>query len=277
MFDPALGNADDMNRVSGKALVTHTRRSDLGSHEFIDNYGKAIQLLCECGLDMIRTTYDTARLERIIKSDGSDAEANINQPDETGKVVHDITSGSYGVTVTLGPSYQTARQETLETLIEAAQVIPALANIAPDLIAANIDTPQVDELVKRLRTVLIHQGIVQPTPAEQKAMGPPPPPDPMKQAELQRLQALAAKEQGSAMLEHSKVMNSGVVNRKELAEAIKVEIENILGAQEVTAGHPNALLAHLQTQALASGGTPPQPPPGLVGAEPMPPPPSSVQ
>ena len=37
-YDPALGNAEDMNRVSGKALVQHTKRSDLGSYEFIDGF-----------------------------------------------------------------------------------------------------------------------------------------------------------------------------------------------------------------------------------------------
>ncbi|HWX29605.1 MAG TPA: portal protein, partial [Steroidobacteraceae bacterium] len=42
-FDPALGNAEDMNRVSGKALVQHTKRSDLGSYEFVDGYRAAQQ------------------------------------------------------------------------------------------------------------------------------------------------------------------------------------------------------------------------------------------
>ena len=69
-FDPALGNAEDMNRVSGKALVQHTRRSDLGSFEFIDGFSDALQLTWEMMIDMIPTVYDSERVERIIGHDG---------------------------------------------------------------------------------------------------------------------------------------------------------------------------------------------------------------
>ena len=38
--------------------------------------------------------------------------------------MNDLKKGSYDVTVTIGPSYQTARQETLATLIDAAEAMP---------------------------------------------------------------------------------------------------------------------------------------------------------
>jgi hypothetical protein len=263
-FDPALGNADDMNRVSGKALVTHTRRSDLGSHEFIDNYGKAIQLLAEMALDMIPTIYDTERVVRIIKGDGSEEHVTVNGQDDDGNLINDLKDGSYDCTVTLGPAYQTARQETLATLIDAAQTIPAIAQVAPDLIAKAIDSPDSDELTKRLRLVLIHQGIIQPTEQEKAAMGPTPPPNPVQQANALRAIALSHKDMANASIAISKANGADVEHRRLIAETVREELNNILAAQKIGAQHPDSFAAHLQTELLKnggdSGGTPQTPP-----------------
>jgi hypothetical protein len=232
MFDPALGNADDMNRVSGKALVTHTRRSDLASHEFIDGYGKALQLLCEMGLDMIPTVYDSARVVRIIGADGSEDMAKINHDDGSGNIINDLSEGRYDCTVTLGPSYQTARQESLATLIDAAQTIPAFAQVTPDLIAKAIDNPDSDEMAKRLRRLLIHQGIIQPTQQDLDNMGPPPQPNPLEQAQLQRAQALAARDGAAAKIEQSKAATAGVEAHRLVIETAGRHLANIIAAQK---------------------------------------------
>lgn len=262
-FDPALGNADDMNRVSGTALVTHTRRSDLGSHEFISNYGLALKLLATCAFDMIPTVYDTERVLRIIGSDGIDQMVTVNGQDPVGNITNDLKAGSYDCDITLGPSYETARQETLATLLDAAKNIPAIAAVAPDLIARAIDSPDSDELTKRLRVALIHQGVIQPTDQEKAQMGPPPPPDPIKQAETMRAVALAHKDAAQSYIEQSKAQNGDIEHRRLIAEVVKTELANLLAAQRVTTNHPDALVAHLQTQLLA-GGT--QPPPAAQAA-----------
>src|SRR5256885_13200290 len=81
-FDPALGNAEDMNRVSGKALVQHNRRSDLGSFEFIDGFSDALQLTWEIGIDMIPTIYDAERVVRIVGNDEIEKMVKINTQDQ---------------------------------------------------------------------------------------------------------------------------------------------------------------------------------------------------
>lgn len=255
-FDPALGNADDMNRVSGKALVTHTRRSDLGSHEFIDNYGKALQLLCEMGLDMIPTVYDSKRVVRIIAGDGSEKHVTINGEDADGNVINDLKAGSYDCTVTLGPSYQTARQESLATLLDAAQSIPGMAALIPDLIAKAIDSPDAEEMTKRLRAALIRQGIVQPTPQEKAQMGPPPQPDPMQQAELQRAQALAARDGAAAQIAQSKAGSGDLEHAKLIAELVNKHLANILDAQKAHAGNPDVMAAQIQAGAAQANPAP---------------------
>jgi hypothetical protein len=265
-FDPALGNADDMNRVSGKALVTHTRRSDLGSHEFIDNYGKALQLLCEMGLDMIPSIYDSERVVRIIAGDGSDKQITINGQDASGNIINDLKAGSYDCTVTLGPSYQTARQESLATLLDAAQSVPGLADVIPDLITKAIDSPDADEMTKRLRLMLIHKGIIKPTDQEKAAMGPPPALDPVKQADAMRAVALAHRDTAESFIAQNKAQSGDVEHRRLIADVVKTELSNILSAQKITSGHAEAFAAHMETQLMAPGAnTQPQPVPGPQG------------
>ena len=169
-FDPALGNSEDMNRVSGKALVQHTKRSDLGSFEFIDGFSSALQLTWEMMVDMIPTVYDAERVERIIGHDGVEKMVEINKEhDLTGDIMNDLSKGSYDVEVTIGPSFQSARQEALDTLISFAEAMPSAAPVIQDLIAKNIDSPDAQEMANRLRIPLIQQGIVQPTEKEKAA------------------------------------------------------------------------------------------------------------
>ena len=253
-FDPALGNADDMNRVSGKALVTHTRRSDLGSHEFIDNYGKAIQLLCEMGLDMIPTIYDSARIVRTIGAEGAEKLVKVNHDAGGGNIVNDLKKGRYDCVVTLGPSYQTARQETLATLIDAAQTIPAFAQVVPDLIARTIDSPDSEEMAKRLRALLVKQGIVQPTPQEKAQMGPGPQPSPMDQAELTRAQALAARDLANAHIAAGKAQAGDLEVHRVVLDTAAKHLANLVMAQRL--GQPNAAA---QAEAQAGALAPPAP------------------
>jgi hypothetical protein len=169
-FDPALGNAEDMNRVSGKALVQHTKRSDLGSYEFLDGYQSALQLTWEMMIDMIPTVMDSERIERIIGHDGVEKMIMVNGTQEgTDDLINDLTKGEYDVQVTIGPNFQTARQEALDTLIAFSEALPQTAPMIADLLAKNIDTPDAQEMSSRLRIPLIQQGLVQPTDAEKKA------------------------------------------------------------------------------------------------------------
>lgn len=169
-FDPALGNAEDMNRVSGKALVQHTKRSDLGSFEFIDGYSSAMQLTWEMMVDMIPTVMDSERVARIIGHDGIEKMVTVNQEDpDTGDIMTDLSKGSYDVEVTIGPSFQSARQEALDTLISFSEAMPQNAPMIADLIAKNIDSPDAQEMSNRLRIPLIQQGIIQPNEKEKAA------------------------------------------------------------------------------------------------------------
>jgi hypothetical protein len=174
-YDASMGNADEMNRVSGKALVQHNKRGDLASYEFIDNFGAAMQLKWEIYIDMIPTVYDSERIERIIGRSGIEDMVTLNestgQQDEDGNdvILNNLSKGKYDVVVTLGSNYQTARQEALDTLIALMEAMPDHAPLIADLVAKNVDTPDAQEMARRFRVQLIQQGIVQPNEQEKAA------------------------------------------------------------------------------------------------------------
>jgi hypothetical protein len=241
-FDPALGNAEDMNRVSGKALVQHTKRSDLGSFEFIDGFSSALQLTWEMMVDMIPTVMDSERVERIIGNDGVEKMVELNTEHPlTGDIMHDLEKGSYDVEVVIGPSFQSARQEALDTLISFAEAMPQAAPMIQDLIAKNIDSPDAQEMANRLRIPLIQQGIVQPTEKE-KAAGvgaqksqQQQQQEQEKQLAMQLLQGKAQKMTADATIAQSRAQASPLEQEKIKNEVANKHLANIKLAHEIGA------------------------------------------
>jgi hypothetical protein len=241
-FDPALGNAEDMNRVSGKALVQHTKRSDLGSFEFIDGFSSALQLTWEMFVDMIPSVYDSERVERIIGPDNVEKMVEINKEHHlTGDIINDLSEGAYDVEVTIGPSFQSARQEALDTLISFAEAMPNAAPVIGDLIAKNIDSPDAQEMANRLRIPLIQQGIIQPTEKEkaagvgaqknkQQQMQ-----EQQQQLEMQLLQGKTQKMTADAQIAQSRAQVSPLEQNKIQYEVAGKHLANIKLAHEIGA------------------------------------------
>ena len=178
-FDASLGKQG--NEVSGQAIKARSRQADVGSYEFYDNFKKAMKLTGDILLDIIPTVYDTERTVRILGLDGTEEFKKINAYDEATDKTHDLSQGQYDVTVDIGPTFSTRREESFQTLLESADAMPIVAEIAPDLIMKNLDVPGGDELVTRLRKKLIAQGIVEPNEDEAEDMQPAQP-DPVQSA-----------------------------------------------------------------------------------------------
>lgn len=251
-FDASLGSqVNDSDRTSGSALIARQRRGDLGSFEFIENFAGALEVTYNRIIDMSRTVYDTERIMRIVGPDAVEDFVKVNGPSEDGNIVHDLTKGSYDVTCTVGPGYATARQDTLETMLEATEKVPSIGQVGADIIARSIDTPQADELARRLRIPLIQQGIVQPTPEEKAQMPPPPQPDPMQVATLQRAQALAEKDAAGAQIAKSKAAVGDIEIHKLIVDAAGKHLANILASQKIGANHAEMIANAAEAQAAA--------------------------
>jgi uncharacterized protein YbjQ (UPF0145 family) len=185
---------------------------------------------------------DAERVERIIGQDGVEKMVELNKEHEfTGDIMNDLSKGSYDVEVTIGPSFQSARQEALDTLISFAEAMPSAAPVIQDLIAKNIDSPDAQEMANRLRIPLIQQGIVQPTEKEkqqgvgsqksqQQQMQ-----EQQQQLEQQLLQAKAQKMGADAQIAQSRAKVSPIEQQKIQYETAGKHLANIKLAHEIGA------------------------------------------
>lgn len=188
IYDASLGSKS--NETSGRAILARQREGDVGSFHFIDNLTKSIAYCGRQLVDLIPKIYDTERQVRILAENGDENLVTINRTvmDIEGNAVitNDVTAGEYDVVVSAGPSFSTRREEAVATLTELSRASPQIAAIITDLIVANMDMPDGEKVVNRLKK-LLPPGI--DDEGEQKA----PPPDPKVMAEAVKTQTTASR------------------------------------------------------------------------------------
>lgn len=169
MYAASLGAPS--NERSGKAIMARQREGDTGTFHYHDNLNRAIRHCGRIIVDLIPKIYDSNRVVRIMGYDGTTSEASINPTIPTAsqkqglQMMYNLSVGTYDVTITSGPSYNTLRQEATESMVTMIQAHPELMNVIGDLMVKNMDWPGAEEISKRLHMVL-------PPPileAEQKA------------------------------------------------------------------------------------------------------------
>ena len=209
------------NEVSGAAIKSRSRTADLGSFEFFDNLKSAIQFTGEIILDQMPSVYDTERVVRILGLDGKEDFAKINAYDEAADSNFDMSQGRYDVTVDLGPTFATQRSESMSNLLEAAGVMPIIAEVAPDLIMQNSDVRDADEIVKRLRKPLVASGAIEPNEEEQEALSKqePPPPNPVEEALVRDANSKAGLNEAKTVQTEADTMETLVDTEIKKAEA----------------------------------------------------------
>ncbi len=157
IFDASLGAQG--NETSGVAITARQREGDVATFEYHDNLSRAIKYTGEILVDLIPRIYDTQRQVTILHEDDEDQTITINKTvfdKDTQKdvILNDISVGKYGVTVTVGPSYSTQRIESVNNMIQMIQAIPALGNVAADLVVKNMDFPGSDTIAERYNRTL---------------------------------------------------------------------------------------------------------------------------
>lgn len=136
--------------ISGKALAGQQNQVDLSNFHFYDNMTRSIRHTGKIILDLIPKIYDTERVMRIIGSDGQPDMTTINEQNEIGEVLNDVTVGEYDVVMDTGPGFQTKRQQAVESMMPLLTGNAELFNIAGDLVFRNMDFPGADVIADRL-------------------------------------------------------------------------------------------------------------------------------
>lgn len=223
--------------TSGKAIVARQREGDTGTFVYIESFGRAIERIGQIIVDLIPHVYDNERSLRVIGDDGKMSKIDINKAivDPNGDgiatvLMNDLTTGSYQVSVEMGPSYSTKREEAREGIQTLMQALgPQSAPLLADLFVQGQDFPLADRIAKRMRLLLPPN--VQKLEAAQSGEPPPPPPPPqppppevlLKQAEMQQaqqeLQAKGELEKMKMEVEKVKLQTAMILARTDLQKA----------------------------------------------------------
>ena len=235
-IEPAsLGNSPELK--SGKAIMAQQAMGDRGSFVYTDNLQKSIKYTGKVLVDLIPRIKDTEQAVRIMDVSGESEEVEINKvvqtvlDEQTGKeqVVNDITAGKYAVEITSGPSYTTKRAQTADQLVQLAGQSPVLQQLAMDLIVQNLDINNSEELTKRVRTMMIQQGVVTPTEEEVEEMGlnQPQQPNPQDIAVLENIQAESAKAIAETQNKQADTVSKQVKAQQEAVKSLELLVDTL--------------------------------------------------
>lgn len=157
IYASGLGEGE-ANAKSGRAIMSLQKQGDMATLHFGDNLQLSIRHCGRVLVDLIPYYYDTERTVRLLNEDGSDKFEKINSvimTTEGPEAIHDLSVGTYDVTVTTGPSYATRRMEAADAMMQFIQTAPDSAAFMLDIIAKNMDWPGADDIAERFRQQLM--------------------------------------------------------------------------------------------------------------------------
>jgi hypothetical protein len=151
IYDPAVrGGAQ---RKSDKTINAESQQTEISNFHFYDNLTRSIKHTGRIILNWIPEIFATPdRVQRIIGADGRAKLVTLNEKSAIGKVLNDVTVGTYDVEMETGPGYNSRRQEALATVTElmGTPLGEKIAQVADDVIVRMMDAPGMDVVADRL-------------------------------------------------------------------------------------------------------------------------------
>jgi hypothetical protein len=159
IYDGQLGARS--NETSGRAILARQSQGQTANFHFQDNLAMAIRYTGRVLIDLIPRLYSGPRVLRILGEDGKTPEmvpVNGHPGDFRGQSAEQnpifLDAGRYDVTVSMGPSYQSRRQEIFAQLMELLKMNPSVSSIVMDLLVDSMDMPNGKVIADRLRKML---------------------------------------------------------------------------------------------------------------------------
>lgn len=244
VFDAALGATS--NETSGRAITARQNQSEIANFHFQDNMALGVDLCWHIMMDLIPKVYDGERSIRILGSDLAEKYVKINAIDPaTKKVTHDLSAGKFDLTVSVGPSWSTRRQEAVEMYGELGRSNPALWQVAGDLLFKAMDLPYSQEIAERFVSLLPPQ--IQESMKEGKEL-----PAEVQQAMQQAAAAMQKVEQQSMLVQQAA---AEAEKEKTEAEKAKMGVQSLLKDMDIRRAQFDAdvakQLAHIANQQAA--------------------------
>lgn len=142
---------------SGKAILAAAQESSDVVYDFAINVGMTIEHEGRVLLDLIPHVYNTARQVSYVGPDDKEKIIWINQQakDENGNdYYHDLRYIKANLTVEMGPSDETKRVETRESMETFMKALPEFAEAFADLYAKEQDWRKSDLVAERMTKIL---------------------------------------------------------------------------------------------------------------------------
>lgn len=164
IYDPSLGNQS--NEVSGRAIMARQRQSDTANAHFPDGLRIAVTQVGKIINDWI-PIYDSGTVQGMTDED---EETQIKLGDYEDGAEVSYGEGDFNLVVTMGPDFNTRRQESLEMMMELIGKVPGVAQFIWDLLVKNIDAPGAQQIADRLKKLIPPQILEQEGGEQQMAM-----------------------------------------------------------------------------------------------------------
>ena len=233
IYDASLGAQS--NEKSGVAIRERKMEAQTNTSVYADNMVKAITQTGKILVSMIPKVYDTRRIIRILGEDDQEKQVVINElvmQNGMAYPVNDLSIGQYDVRISVGPSYETKRQEASEGMMAFLQAVPQAGPVVADLIAKMQDWPEADRVAERLRKMLppgMAEDDEQTPEAQQAAM----------MAQQQQAQQMQAQQQAMQMEQakiEAEIRKAQAEAVEAEADAMKAQIEAQMMAAQMNAG-----------------------------------------
>ena len=226
---------------SGRAILARQHQAEGEQLNYPDNLGRMVRAIGRTLLDWIPHYYDVPQVVRILGLDDQPKSVLVHagQPPDLGGLdaetfkqanglsgIYDLSTGRYDVTISTGPSFQSRRQEAVESMVEFVRAYPAAFPMIGDLLTKEMDWPGARTISERLKKML-------PPALQEQAPGAPPPLPPEVQQQLQQgEQTIAALTQELQQLQGAAQAKAGdQASRERIAAADRESKERIATLQ----------------------------------------------
>ena len=228
LYPNNLGEKQTTNE-SGKAVLARQKQGDINTLNYSDNHARGIEDTGTIILDLISKVYTSARIQRIVKPDGqpnmvgiynsksNETESDVPQNEDI-KKIYDIGVGRYDVAVSTGPSYQSKRQEAVNSQMALVHAFPQVFTIIGDQVVRNMDWPGKDEIAERLYKAMIQN---MPSLADDEESGGP------EGQLMQTKQQLAVLTQQHQMAMQKLQEATQIIQTKQVEQQAKIQIANM--------------------------------------------------
>lgn len=246
MYKASVGDSD--SQQSGRAILALQGESDTGTYHFGANLALSVQHCARILVDLFPKIMDKKRVARIIGEDGKVGMVELNPEqkesirktmDSSGAIrkIYNLNVGTYDVTVTTGPSYNTKRMEAAAVFTELAQGAgdPGSAAVMRYLTVKNSDFTSSREATDMLFALLPPQAQA----VNQQDGEEPIPPQAMQQI-AEMTQALEQmQQQGQQLQQENQELKSGAqiqtlkVQADAQAKSQALEVEKAVQAEKL--------------------------------------------